>query len=164
MLTGKELLELVASKPEGTTKQELAIAAGYKSKKGRAQLVKYYEAYMAARGLEVPPPTSRKRGRPSSQPSSSVLHSHKTGNVVVTKSWWQAIDVGLEDQIAISIDRESPEAQAVGPRIILHKLAAGAGDRTDWTQVLSDETETVANVPNSHEPIAAEPMFAEAAR
>lgn len=115
MLKGQELLTLIASKPE-STRQEIAIAAGYADKNGRAQLAKYYEAFIEAKELDAGG-TPAKRGKPSS----SVLHPQKTGMIVVGKIWWEAIDVGLGDEVEIEIDRESPEAKIIGPRIILHK-------------------------------------------
>lgn len=118
MLTGKDLLALVKSMP-GKTKQEIAIAAGYKNKSGKPQLVKYYEAFIEAQGLEIGG-SSAKRGKPSS----SVLRPQKTGLVVVGRTWWEEIGIGIDDEIEIAIDRDSPEAKIVGPQIILHKRVA----------------------------------------
>jgi hypothetical protein len=116
MLKGRSLLELVASMP-GKTKQEIAIAAGYQKKTGRANLVDYYEAYIDAQGLEVGETPAK------GKPTSAVLHRQKAGGVVIGKSWWEAIGVGMEDKIDIAIDRDSDEAQVTGPRIILNKRA-----------------------------------------
>jgi hypothetical protein len=117
MLKGRDLLELVASMP-GRTKQEIAIAAGYTKKTGRANLVDYYEAYIDAQGLEVGETPAK------GKPTSAVLHRQKAGGVAIGKSWWEAIGVDMEDEIDIAIDRDSDEAQVTGPRIILSKRAA----------------------------------------
>ena len=115
MLTGKALLGLIESKSE-STRQEIAVAAGYADKNGRAQLAKYYEALFEAKGIDaggVP----AKRGKPSS----SVLHPQKSGLIVIGKTWWEAIGVGVDDEVEVTIDNDSPEAQVVGSRIILYK-------------------------------------------
>lgn len=115
MLTGKALLELIKSKPE-STRPEIAVAAGYADKNGRAQLAKYYEALFEAKGIDaggIP----AKRGKPSSP----VLRPQKTGLIVIGRTWLEAIDVGLDDEVEIAIDHDSPEAQVVGARVILHK-------------------------------------------
>jgi hypothetical protein len=121
MLKGRELLELVASMP-GKTKQEIAIAAGYKKKNGRADLVDYYEAYIGAQGLEVGETPAK------GKPTSAVLHRQKAGGVVIGKTWWEAIGVDMKDQIDIVIDRDSDEAQVTGPRIILSKRVVKPDD------------------------------------
>lgn len=117
MLTGRELLELVTSMP-GKTKQEIAIAAGYKKTTGRANLVDYYEAYIDAQGLEVGETPAK------GKPTSAILRRQKAGGVVISKVWWEAIRVGMKDEIDIAIDRDSDEAQVTGSRIILSKRAA----------------------------------------
>lgn len=123
MLTGQELLALIESMPRSTRK-EIAIAAGYE-KSGRAQMDKYYEAFIDARGLASEAGAiSTERGKPSS----STIRLQKSGLAVVGKNWWNSIGVALGDEVAISIDFDSPEAQKVGPRIILHKVVVESVD------------------------------------
>ena len=110
-----------------STRKEIAIAAGYE-KTGRAQMDKYYEAFIDAQGLaSAVGAISTKRGKPCS----STIRLQKTGLAVVGKTWWEAIDVGLGDEVVIAIDYDSPEAQSVGPRIILHKVFVESVDVVD---------------------------------
>ncbi len=115
-LKGQELLALIESMPTATRK-EIAIAAGYKNKSGRAQVAKYYEAFIDAKGLDAGGTLGSKRGKPVSY----VLHPQKTGLVVIGRPLWESIGIDRDDEIQLVIDRESPEAEIVGPRIILYK-------------------------------------------
>ena len=115
MLTGKALLGLIQSKSE-STRQEIAVAAGYADKNGRAKLAKYYEALFEAKGIDAGGVPTKK-----GKPISSVLHPQKSGLIVVGKTWWEAIGVGVDDEVEVTIDNDSPEAQVIGPRIILFK-------------------------------------------
>lgn len=145
MLKGQELLALIESMPRSTRK-EIAIAAGYE-KNGRAQMDKYYEAFIDARGLASEAGAiSTKRGKSSS----STIRLQKTGLAVVGKTWWEAIDVALGDEVAIAIDYDSPEAQSVGPRIILHKVVESVDvielDEDDKDEESDDFTSTIASM------------------
>jgi hypothetical protein len=133
MLKGQELLASIESMP-GSTRKEIAIAAGYE-KNGRAQMEKYYEAFIDAQGLtSAVGVVSTKRGKPSS----STMRLQKTGMAVVGKNWWNSIGVEIGDEVAIAIDYDSPEAQSVGPRIILHKVVV---ESVDAVEVIEDEDE-----------------------
>jgi hypothetical protein len=89
-LTGKELLNKVQSL--GGKRREIAIACGYTSKNGKADLAKFYEALLAAKGVQIDNGTSAKgrRGREATYRTTV----QKNGQILIGAAYTK--EMGLE--------------------------------------------------------------------
>lgn len=102
-LTGKELLAKVKAN-DGLTKRELAKECGYytvsKDGQTRVSLAEFYDALLAAKGIELEPQKSADgRGREASY----TLTVHKNGQIVIGGAYTQEMGLKTGDEFKIKL-------------------------------------------------------------
>jgi hypothetical protein len=113
LVTGAALLARVAEL-DGSPRDQLAIACGYVTPKGKPAYTLFYEALMQAKGLALAPAAStRKPGRgkpPSYEATIAKTGTLPVGGVYTSEAGWAA-----GDKVRITVD---------GMRLILERIAA----------------------------------------
>lgn len=102
-LTGKELLAKVKEN-DGLTKRELAKECGYytvsKNGQTRVALAEFYDALLAAKGIQLEPQKSADgRGREASY----TLTVHKNGQIVIGAAYTQEMGLKTGDEFKIKL-------------------------------------------------------------
>lgn len=102
-LTGKELLAKVKAN-DGLTKRELAKECGYytvsKDGQTRVALADFYDALLAAKGIQLEPQKSADgRGREASY----TLTVHKNGQIVIGAAYTQEMGLKSGDEFKIKL-------------------------------------------------------------
>ncbi|MBW4485817.1 MAG: AbrB family transcriptional regulator [Tildeniella torsiva UHER 1998/13D] len=102
-LTGKALLAKVKEN-DGLTKRELAKECGYytvgKEGKTRVSLAEFYDALLAAKGIQLEPENSADgRGREASY----TLTVHKNGQIVIGAAYTQEMGLKSGDEFTIKL-------------------------------------------------------------
>ncbi len=102
-LTGKDLLAKVKEN-DGLTKRELAKECGYytvsKDGQTRVSLAEFYDALLAAKGIQLDPEKSSDgRGREASY----TLTVHKNGQIVIGAAYTQAMGLKTGDEFQIKL-------------------------------------------------------------
>ena len=101
-LTGKALLQKI--KDSHLSKRELAKACGYytKNKSGQAQsnLAEFYDAVLAAKGIDLnPEPSKDGRGREATY----RVSVHKNGSIVIGSNYTQSMGLKPGDEFEIKL-------------------------------------------------------------
>lgn len=109
-LTGKALLQKI-KECSHMAKREQAKMCGYFSK-NRVNLVEFYEASVAARGIALDPEQSRdKRGR---EPTHRVT-VHKNGQIVIGATYTQAMGLNPGDEFEIKLGYKHIHLHQISP-------------------------------------------------
>lgn len=103
VLTGKALLAKVKEN-DGLTKRELAKECGYytvgKEGQTRVSLAEFYDALLAAKGIQLEPEKSADgRGREASY----TLTVHKNGQIVIGAAYTQEMGLKSGDEFTIKL-------------------------------------------------------------
>ena len=102
-LIGKELLTKVKEN-DGQTKRELAKECGYytvgKDGQARVNLAEFYDALLAAKGIQLEPEKSKDgRGRETSY----TVTVHKNGQIVIGSAYTQGMGLKSGDEFKIKL-------------------------------------------------------------
>jgi hypothetical protein len=102
-LTGKELLAKVKDN-DGLTKRELAKQCGYytvgKDGQARTNLAEFYDALLAAKGIQLEPEAGKDgRGREASY----SVTVHKNGQIVIGAAYTQEMGLKSGDEFQIKL-------------------------------------------------------------
>ena len=102
-LIGKELLTKVKEN-DGQTKRELAKECGYytvgKDGQARVNLAEFYDALLAAKGIQLEPEKSKDgRGREASY----TVTVHKNGQIVIGSAYTQGMGLKSGDEFKIKL-------------------------------------------------------------
>ena len=102
-LTGKALLQKI--KDSNLPKRELAKACGYetKNKSGQAQsnLAEFYDAVLAAKGIDLNPEAAPKDGR--GREATYRVSVHKNGSIVIGSNYTQSMGLKPGDEFEIKL-------------------------------------------------------------
>lgn len=98
-LTGAELLTKIHSLGDAP-RDQVAIACGYVNDKGKPAYTAFYEAMLVAKGLELAPPTGKRKASRGKQPSFKATVT-KTGTVPIGGAYTSLIGAKAGDTITI---------------------------------------------------------------
>lgn len=99
MLTGTELLTKIHSLGDAP-RDQVAIACGYLNDKGKPAYTAFYEAMLQAKGLELAPPSGKRKASRGKQPSFKATVA-KTGTCPVGAAYTSLIGAKAGDTITI---------------------------------------------------------------
>ncbi|MBW4482981.1 MAG: AbrB family transcriptional regulator [Tildeniella torsiva UHER 1998/13D] len=103
-LTGKSLLAKVKEN-DGLTKRELAKECGYytvgKGEQTRVNLAEFYDALLAAKGIQLEPENGKADGR--GREPSYTLTVHKNGQIVIGAAYTQEMGLKTGDEFTIKL-------------------------------------------------------------
>lgn len=103
-LTGKALLAKVKEN-DGLTKRELAKECGYytvgKEGQTRVTLAEFYDALLAAKGIQLEPESGKADGR--GREPSYTLTVHKNGQIVIGAAYTQEMGLKTGDEFTIKL-------------------------------------------------------------
>ncbi|MEA5447632.1 AbrB family transcriptional regulator [Leptolyngbya sp. CCNP1308] len=103
-LTGKPLLAKVKEN-DGLTKRELAKECGYytvgKEGQTRVNLAEFYDALLAAKGIQLEPEKGKSDGR--GREASYTLTVHKNGQIVIGAAYTQEMGLKTGDEFTIKL-------------------------------------------------------------
>ena len=103
-LTGKPLLAKVKEN-DGLTKRELAKECGYytvgKEGQTRVNLAEFYDALLAAKGIQLEPENGKADGR--GREASYTLTVHKNGQIVIGAAYTQEMGLKTGDEFTIKL-------------------------------------------------------------
>ncbi|MBW4462490.1 MAG: AbrB family transcriptional regulator [Nodosilinea sp. WJT8-NPBG4] len=104
LLTGKALLAKVKEN-DGLTKRELAKECGYytagKEGQTRVNLAEFYDALLAAKGIQLEPENGKSDGR--GREPSYTLTVHKNGQIVIGAAYTQEMGLKTGDEFTIKL-------------------------------------------------------------
>ncbi|MBD2109994.1 AbrB family transcriptional regulator [Nodosilinea sp. FACHB-13] len=104
LLTGKALLAKVKEN-DGLSKRELAKECGYftvgKEGQTRANLAEFYDALLAAKGIQLEPENGKADGR--GREPSYTLTVHKNGQIVIGAAYTQEMGLKTGDEFTIKL-------------------------------------------------------------